>query len=94
MSIAPDDPEFEGPGTVEETLQAAHRELFAYFHDILRERRGNLGADLPALEGTAEWAAAARRWAFQDWLSAQRDLWPQGREPALGGARGMPHFGG
>ncbi|MDX2595843.1 MULTISPECIES: cytochrome P450 [Streptomyces] len=49
MSIAPEDPEFAGPGGVEETLQAAHRELFAYFHDILRERRGNLGEDLISL---------------------------------------------
>ncbi|MEU7602681.1 cytochrome P450 [Streptomyces sp. NPDC040724] len=49
MSIAPDDPEFAGPNGAEETLQTAHRELFAYFHDILRERRGNLGDDLISL---------------------------------------------
>ncbi|MFH9364182.1 cytochrome P450 [Streptomyces anulatus] len=49
MSIAPEDPEFAGPDGVNETLQAAHRELFAYFHDLLRERRGNLGDDLVSL---------------------------------------------
>ncbi|MEU9948329.1 cytochrome P450 [Streptomyces sp. NPDC047939] len=49
MSVAPDDPEFAGTGGSNSTLQAAHRELFAYFHDILRERRDNLGDDLISL---------------------------------------------
>ncbi|MER5479929.1 cytochrome P450 [Streptomyces sp. NPDC002734] len=49
MSIAPDDPEFAEPGGANATLQLAHRELFAYFHDILRERRDNLGDDLISL---------------------------------------------
>lgn len=49
MSIAPEDPEFGGPDGVDETLQGAHRELFAYFHDILRERRRHLGDDLVSL---------------------------------------------
>ncbi|MDT0482745.1 MULTISPECIES: cytochrome P450 [Streptomyces] len=49
MSIAPDDPEFAGPNGADETLKEAHRELFAYFHDILRERRNNLGDDLISL---------------------------------------------
>ncbi|TXS49733.1 cytochrome P450 [Streptomyces sp. OR43] len=49
MSVAPDDPEFAGAGGSNSTLQAAHRELFAYFHDILRERRDNLGDDLISL---------------------------------------------
>ncbi|MEU3554846.1 cytochrome P450 [Streptomyces fragilis] len=49
MSIAPDDPEFAEAGGANATLQLAHRELFAYFHDILRERRDNLGDDLISL---------------------------------------------
>jgi cytochrome P450 len=49
MSIAPDDPEFMEPGGPKATLEIAHRELFAYFHDILRERRDNLGDDLISL---------------------------------------------
>lgn len=49
MSIAPDDPEFMEPGGPQATLAIAHRELFAYFHDILRERRDNLGDDLISL---------------------------------------------
>jgi cytochrome P450 len=49
MSVAPDDPEFAEPGGANETLKLAHRELFAYFHDILRERRDNLGDDLISL---------------------------------------------
>jgi cytochrome P450 len=54
MSIAPDDPEFMEPGGAQATLPAAHRELFAYFHDILRERRDNLGDDLISLLLTLE----------------------------------------
>ncbi|SFW72940.1 cytochrome P450 [Amycolatopsis australiensis] len=49
MSIAPDDPEFAGEGGAQATLEAAHRELFAYFHDIVRARRRNLGDDLISL---------------------------------------------
>jgi cytochrome P450 len=49
MSIAPDDPEFAAQSTAQATLEAAHRELFAYFHDIVRERRRNLGDDLISL---------------------------------------------
>jgi cytochrome P450 len=53
MSIAPDDPEFTAGGG-KTTLELAHRELFAYFHDILRERRTNLGDDLISLLLTME----------------------------------------
>lgn len=45
-SIAPDDPEYQEPGGPQATLEAAHRELFAYFQDIFRERRKKLGDDL------------------------------------------------
>jgi cytochrome P450 len=45
-SIAPDDPAYQLPGGTTATLEAAHRELFAYFQDIYRERRANLGDDL------------------------------------------------
>lgn len=44
--IAPDDPEYRHPKGREKTLQAAHRELFAYFQDIVRIRQHNLGDDL------------------------------------------------
>ena len=46
MSIAPDDPEYmleAGPAT---TLEVAHRELFAYFQDIVTSRRRSPGDDL------------------------------------------------
>ncbi|MET7990798.1 cytochrome P450 [Amycolatopsis sp. NPDC005232] len=49
MSIAPDDPEFAEEGGADATLKLAHRELFAYFHDIVRERRRNPGDDLISL---------------------------------------------
>lgn len=49
MSIAPADPEFTEPGGVDATLKRAHRELFAYFHNILRLRRRNPGEDLISL---------------------------------------------
>ncbi len=49
MSIAPDDPEFTEPAGPKATLEIAHRELFAYFHDILKERRAKLGDDLISL---------------------------------------------
>jgi cytochrome P450 len=49
MSIAPDDPEFAQPGGAQATLELAHRELFAYFHDIVRQRRREPGDDLISL---------------------------------------------
>jgi cytochrome P450 len=45
MSIAPADPEY-AVGTEKRTLELAHRELFAYFHDIIKVRRDDLGDDL------------------------------------------------
>lgn len=44
--IAPDDPEYRHPDGRRKTLEVAHRELFAYFQDIVRARRDNLGDDL------------------------------------------------
>ncbi len=38
-SIAPDDEDFADPAGREATLMLAHRELFAYFHDQVSERR-------------------------------------------------------
>lgn len=46
VCIAPDDPEFQDPGGKEATLEAAHRELFAYFQDLVRYRREHLDEDL------------------------------------------------
>ncbi|MFS1302624.1 cytochrome P450 [Streptosporangium longisporum] len=53
-SIAPDDPEYAMPGGPRETLDRAHRELFAYFQDIYQERRRNLGDDLISVLITTE----------------------------------------
>jgi cytochrome P450 len=44
-SIAPEDPEFEQPEGPRRTLEAAHRELFAYFQDIVAARRRAPGDD-------------------------------------------------
>jgi len=44
--IAPDDPEYRHPEGRKKTLEAAHRELFSYFQDIVRARRRDLGDDL------------------------------------------------
>jgi cytochrome P450 len=53
-SIAPDDPECAEPGGTQATLEMAHRELFAYFQDIYRERRKKLGDDLISVLITTE----------------------------------------
>jgi cytochrome P450 len=53
-SIAPDDPAYRQPGGTQATLDGAHRELFAYFQDIYRERRTNLGEDLVSVLITTE----------------------------------------
>jgi cytochrome P450 len=45
-SVAADDPEFRGPDGPRATLDAAHRELFAYFQTVYEERRRHLGDDL------------------------------------------------
>ncbi|MFI0480766.1 cytochrome P450 [Actinomadura sp. 9N215] len=54
MSIAPDDPEFVVGGDPGATLEQAHRELFAYFADIVRRRRRDPGDDLVSLLATAD----------------------------------------
>lgn len=46
MSIAPDDPEYMLEAGPTATLQAAHRELFAYFQDVVTNRRQSPGDDL------------------------------------------------
>ncbi len=46
VCIAADDPDFQDPGGKAATLETAHRELFAYFQDLVRFRRDNLGDDL------------------------------------------------
>lgn len=49
-AIAPDAPEYGHLGGTEAVLKAAHRELFAYFQDLIRERkRVALGDDLISL---------------------------------------------
>ncbi|ODP30120.1 putative cytochrome P450 126 [Paenibacillus nuruki] len=46
MSIAPDDKEYQLPEGSKATLEQAHRELFAYFLDIVSQRRRFPGKDL------------------------------------------------
>jgi cytochrome P450 len=46
MCIAADDPEYQEPGGRGATTELAHRELFAYFQDLVRYRRDHLGDDL------------------------------------------------
>ncbi len=53
-SIAADDPEYRTEGGTQATLDQAHRELFAYFQDIYRDRRRNLGDDLVSVLITTE----------------------------------------
>ncbi len=45
MSIAPDDAEFNEGADPEVALRRAHRELFAYFADIVRDRQRRPGGD-------------------------------------------------
>jgi cytochrome P450 len=52
--IAADDPEYRTEGGTQDTLDRAHRELFAYFQDTYRERRRNLGDDLISVLITTE----------------------------------------
>lgn len=53
-SIAAEDPEYRLPGGTQQTLDHAHRQLFAYFQDIYRERRRDLGDDLISVLITTE----------------------------------------
>lgn len=54
-SIAPEDPFFRRPGTAEVSLGDTHRELLAFFHDVVRHRRAHLGDDLVSLLIETEW---------------------------------------
>ncbi|WP_338674697.1 cytochrome P450 [Streptomyces sp. SCSIO 30461] len=46
VCIAADGPEYQDQGGRDATLERAHRELFAYFQDLMRFRRNDLGDDL------------------------------------------------
>jgi cytochrome P450 len=46
LCIAADDPEYQEPGGKAATMAMAHHELFAYFQDLVRYRRGQPGDDL------------------------------------------------
>lgn len=48
-SIAPDDPEYLLPAGPEETMKRAHRELFAYFHDVVSDRRKSPKEDIVSI---------------------------------------------
>ncbi|WP_314176404.1 cytochrome P450 [Streptomyces winkii] len=48
-AIAPDAPRFARPGGTRAVLKAAHRELFAYFQDLVTERQRAPGDDLVSL---------------------------------------------
>ncbi|MEU0531855.1 cytochrome P450 [Amycolatopsis tolypomycina] len=45
-ALAADDPAYQVAGGPAETLRRSHREIFAYFHDVVVARRGNPGDDL------------------------------------------------
>jgi cytochrome P450 len=45
-ALAPDDPKYRLLAGPEATLQAAHREIFLYFQDLVSARRSNPGDDL------------------------------------------------
>ncbi|HEV2089230.1 MAG TPA: cytochrome P450 [Cryptosporangiaceae bacterium] len=53
-SIAPEDPGYRSAHGTKATLDRAHRELFAYLHDICAERRHHLGDDLVSVLITTE----------------------------------------
>jgi cytochrome P450 len=46
MCIAADDLEYQEAGSKAATVELAHREMFAYFQDLVRYRREHLGDDL------------------------------------------------
>lgn len=54
-SVAPEDPLFGRPGAAEQVLRATHREIFAYFHDLVRHRRAHPGDDLISLLISTVW---------------------------------------
>ena len=53
-AIAPDDPDYRLAEGTQATLDAAHRELFAYFQEVYHQRRRNLGDDLVSVLITTE----------------------------------------
>ncbi|WP_433389484.1 cytochrome P450 [Micromonospora sp. KLBMP9576] len=53
-AIAAEDPEYRTTRPPRQTLNRAHRELFAYFQDVCEERRGALGDDLVSVLITSE----------------------------------------
>ncbi|QER90440.1 cytochrome P450 [Streptomyces tendae] len=48
-SVAPEDPRLHQGRDLQSVLNASHRELFAYFHDVVRHRRTQPGDDLVSL---------------------------------------------
>jgi cytochrome P450 len=54
MCIAADDPEYQEPGGKAATMAKAHHELFAYFQDLVRFRRGQPGDDLVSVLITSQ----------------------------------------
>jgi len=49
MCAAEDDPDYQLPGGVAATLQRGHRELFAYFSTVVRQRSRTPGEDVVSL---------------------------------------------
>lgn len=54
MAIAPHDPEYAVEPDADATLRTAHRDLFAYFHDIVAQRARRPGDDLVSTLLTTE----------------------------------------
>ncbi len=49
MAVAPDDEAYRLPQGATATMNRAHREIYAYFHDLTRTRRAGDGEDLISL---------------------------------------------
>ncbi|MEV6968687.1 cytochrome P450 [Hamadaea sp. NPDC051192] len=58
MCAAEDDPDIQLPGGVAATLQRGHRELFAYFADLVRQRLRRPGDDLLSVLATMRFEGA------------------------------------
>ncbi|MEV0272786.1 cytochrome P450 [Hamadaea sp. NPDC050747] len=58
MCAAEDDPDVQLPDGVAATLQRGHRELFAYFADLVRDRLRRPGADLLSILATMRFEGA------------------------------------
>lgn len=48
-AIAPDDPEYVQEGNAHKTMERAHRGLFAYFHDLIEQRKRDPQDDVISL---------------------------------------------